>query len=126
MQDKTNNDVYQFLDFVLSSNVLSFGKFKTKAGRDSPYFFNTGLTAASGNTYYGPRTFGTNNIISTTNKRPIKTSSNLNRKDINNNEKLTSSINSEKIVSQEKYTIPKNEQKRWQYSNSANIKTERG
>jgi len=42
MQDKTNNNVYQFLDFVLSSNVLSFGKFKTKAGRDSPYFFNTG------------------------------------------------------------------------------------
>ena len=42
MQDKTNNDVYKFLDFVLSSNVLSFGKFKTKAGRDSPYFFNTG------------------------------------------------------------------------------------
>ena len=31
-----------FLEFVLSSNVLSFGKFKTKAGRDSPYFFNTG------------------------------------------------------------------------------------
>ncbi|MDA9690102.1 orotate phosphoribosyltransferase [Betaproteobacteria bacterium] len=32
----------KFLEFVLSSNVLSFGKFKTKAGRDSPYFFNTG------------------------------------------------------------------------------------
>ena len=42
MQDKTINNVYQFLEFVLSSNVLSFGKFKTKAGRDSPYFFNTG------------------------------------------------------------------------------------
>ena len=39
---KMNNNVYQFLEFVLSSNVLSFGKFKTKAGRDSPYFFNTG------------------------------------------------------------------------------------
>ena len=32
----------KFLEFVLSSNVLSFGKFETKAGRDSPYFFNTG------------------------------------------------------------------------------------
>ena len=38
-----NNDNFRnFLEFVLSSNVLSFGKFKTKAGRDSPYFFNTG------------------------------------------------------------------------------------
>ena len=91
----------------------------------NPFFFNTGLTAASGNTYYGPRTFSTNNIISTPNTRPIKTSSNLNRKDINNNEKLTSNINSEKILSQEKYTIPKNELKRWQYLNSANNKTEK-
>ena len=37
----SDNDL-KFLEFVLSSNVLSFGKFKTKAGRDSPYFFNTG------------------------------------------------------------------------------------
>ena len=37
-----NDNVRLFLNFVLSSNVLSFGKFKTKAGRDSPYFFNTG------------------------------------------------------------------------------------
>ena len=91
----------------------------------NPYLFNTGLTASSGNTYYGPRTFGTNNIISTSNTRPIKTSSNLNQKGINNTEKLTSSINSEQILSQEKYTIPKNEQKRWQYSNSSNNKTEK-
>ena len=31
-----------FLEFVLSSEVLTFGKFITKAGRESPYFFNTG------------------------------------------------------------------------------------
>ena len=37
-----SDNVRKFLEFVLSSNVLSFGKFKTKAGRDSPYFFNTG------------------------------------------------------------------------------------
>ena len=36
------DNVRNFIEFVLSSNVLSFGKFKTKAGRDSPYFFNTG------------------------------------------------------------------------------------
>jgi len=91
----------------------------------NPYFFNTGLTASSGNTYYGPRTPTDNNIISTANTRHTKTSSNLNRIDINNHEKLTSNINSEKIISQEQYTIPVNEQKRWQYSNSANIKTEK-
>ena len=91
----------------------------------NPYLFNTGLTASSGYTYYGPRTFGTNNIISPSNTRPVKTSSNLNRKGMNNSEKLTSSINSEQILSQEKYTTPKNEQKRWQYSNSSNNKTEK-
>jgi len=91
----------------------------------NPYLFNSGLTVSSGNTYYGPRNSVTNNVLNTTNTRPIKTSSNLNRKGINNTEKLTSSINSEKILSQEKYTIPKNEQKRWQYSNSSNNKTEK-
>ena len=37
-----SDNVRKFVEFVLSSNALSFGKFKTKAGRDSPYFFNTG------------------------------------------------------------------------------------
>ena len=33
----------EFIEFALASGVLSFGEFKTKAGRLSPYFFNAGL-----------------------------------------------------------------------------------
>jgi len=33
----------EFIEFAISRNVLRFGEFKTKAGRLSPYFFNTGL-----------------------------------------------------------------------------------
>lgn len=32
----------EFIEFALNSHVLSFGEFKTKAGRISPYFFNAG------------------------------------------------------------------------------------
>lgn len=32
-----------FLDFAIQRQVLLFGEFKTKAGRQSPYFFNAGL-----------------------------------------------------------------------------------
>src|SRR5438477_407364 len=32
----------QFLDLLLSQEVLKFGSFVTKSGRPSPYFFNTG------------------------------------------------------------------------------------
>lgn len=32
-----------FLYFALEQNVLKFGQFTTKAGRQSPYFFNAGL-----------------------------------------------------------------------------------
>jgi len=32
-----------FIEFTLHANVLRFGDFITKAGRQSPYFFNTGL-----------------------------------------------------------------------------------
>ena len=32
-----------FVQFALGAGVLSFGAFKTKAGRLSPYFFNAGL-----------------------------------------------------------------------------------
>ena len=32
-----------FLNFALQQNVLKFGAFTTKAGRQSPYFFNAGL-----------------------------------------------------------------------------------
>ncbi|OUT99547.1 MAG: orotate phosphoribosyltransferase [Betaproteobacteria bacterium TMED41] len=31
-----------FLMFAISNNILRFGKFKTKAGRSSPYFFDMG------------------------------------------------------------------------------------
>ncbi len=33
----------QFLDFVTSEDILSFGEFTLKSGRLSPYFFNAGL-----------------------------------------------------------------------------------
>ncbi len=33
----------EFIEFALASDVLRFGEFKTKAGRLSPYFFNSGL-----------------------------------------------------------------------------------
>ena len=33
----------EFVGFAISSQVLCFGSFKTKAGRMSPYFFNAGL-----------------------------------------------------------------------------------
>jgi len=32
-----------FVEFSVKAGVLRFGDFKTKAGRQSPYFFNTGL-----------------------------------------------------------------------------------
>lgn len=32
-----------FLKFAIKQNVLKFGEFTTKAGRQSPYFFNAGL-----------------------------------------------------------------------------------
>ena len=38
-----NSLEHDFISFALSSNVLRFGEFKTKAGRLSPYFFNAGL-----------------------------------------------------------------------------------
>lgn len=33
----------QFVAFAIKQNALCFGEFKTKAGRLSPYFFNSGL-----------------------------------------------------------------------------------
>ena len=33
----------EFIAFAIAKQVLLFGEFKTKAGRLSPYFFNTGL-----------------------------------------------------------------------------------
>jgi orotate phosphoribosyltransferase len=37
-----NVNQFDFIRFVLEAHVLSFGEFKTKAGRQSPYFFNAG------------------------------------------------------------------------------------
>ena len=34
---------HQFVEFAIKQNALCFGEFKTKAGRLSPYFFNSGL-----------------------------------------------------------------------------------
>lgn len=33
----------EFIEFAVERQVLRFGEFKTKAGRNSPYFFNAGL-----------------------------------------------------------------------------------
>lgn len=33
----------EFIQFAIQKQVLRFGEFKTKAGRNSPYFFNAGL-----------------------------------------------------------------------------------
>lgn len=38
-----NNLREQFIAFSVSAGVLRFGEFVTKAGRNSPYFFNAGL-----------------------------------------------------------------------------------
>ncbi len=37
------NHSLEFIRFALDAGVLRFGQFRTKAGRDSPYFFNAGL-----------------------------------------------------------------------------------
>jgi orotate phosphoribosyltransferase len=34
---------HEFLEFALAREVLRFGRFVTKAGRETPYFFNAGL-----------------------------------------------------------------------------------
>ena len=32
----------EFIEFMVKSNVLKFGKFVTKSGRQTPFFINTG------------------------------------------------------------------------------------
>ena len=34
---------FKFLEFVIEHQILKFGEFKLKSGRESPYFFNAGL-----------------------------------------------------------------------------------
>ncbi len=41
--DVQNDFRQQFVEFAIRQNALCFGEFKTKAGRLSPYFFNSGL-----------------------------------------------------------------------------------
>ena len=82
----------------------------------NPYIINSGLTL--GNTCYGPRNFGTNNVISTINSRPVERRSNSSRTTVNKTQKPKSDINSSTAFSQEKYNIPKNDQTRWDFSNS--------
>ncbi len=44
MNDAKQSQLAQeFVEFAVHTGVLSFGQFKTKAGRLSPYFFNAGL-----------------------------------------------------------------------------------
>src|SRR5690606_16764473 len=45
MSMETDQDslAQEFVAFAVEAGVLKFGEFKTKAGRDSPYFFNAGL-----------------------------------------------------------------------------------
>lgn len=43
MSQSSQNLSQEFIAFSLKKQVLTFGEFKTKAGRLSPYFFNTGL-----------------------------------------------------------------------------------
>src|SRR5688572_11903028 len=42
---ETGRDAFrrEFVEFAIETGVLRFGDFRTKAGRDSPYFFNSGL-----------------------------------------------------------------------------------
>lgn len=43
MPSSDKNTPGEFLDFVIGHKALLFGEFNTKAGRKSPYFFNSGL-----------------------------------------------------------------------------------
>jgi orotate phosphoribosyltransferase len=43
MTSQPNSFQRDFLEFAIASGVLKFGSFTTKAGRQSPYFFNAGL-----------------------------------------------------------------------------------
>jgi orotate phosphoribosyltransferase len=43
MSEATDRLAQEFVRFAVEAGVLQFGKFKTKAGRLSPYFFNAGL-----------------------------------------------------------------------------------
>ena len=43
MQEKQQNNKSRFIQLAINNNVLRFGEFTLKSGRNSPYFFNAGL-----------------------------------------------------------------------------------
>ena len=93
----------------------------------NPYYYGTGIYASSGTTYYGPRNGTTTNVLSSSDTRPARnnpsvvntTSTGKTQNPIFRN----SVINSKENTSQKKYTIPKNSQARWEYSNSSKKNT---
>lgn len=40
---KIDTKIDDFINFIIEAEIIKFGSFKTKSGRISPYFFNTGL-----------------------------------------------------------------------------------
>jgi hypothetical protein len=61
----------EFIEFALSQNVLKFGSFTLKSGRQSPYFFNAGLFSsgqalAKLGTYYAQAIVNAGDTVSTT------------------------------------------------------------
>jgi hypothetical protein len=43
----TTSVAREFVQFAVEAGVLRFGEFKTKAGRLSPYFFNSGCSTTA-------------------------------------------------------------------------------
>ena len=83
----------------------------------NPYFINTGLSSSSAGTYYGSRSPLSNNVSNTI-TRPVNRIQNSYRSVLKNLKEPSSKMNSTEVFSQEKYTIPKNERTRWEFSNS--------
>ena len=83
----------------------------------NPYFINTGLNLPSASTYYGSRSPLSNNVSNTI-TRPVNRIQNSYRSVLKNVKEPNSKMNSTEVFSQEKYTIPKNEKTRWEFSNS--------
>ena len=46
MSNQLENDKTEFIEFLIKQNVLKFGEFTLKSGRQSPYFFNLGSVAS--------------------------------------------------------------------------------
>ena len=46
MSNQLEKDKTEFIEFLIKQNVLKFGEFTLKSGRQSPYFFNLGSVAS--------------------------------------------------------------------------------